>query len=416
MKFTFLVGALAWLAPSAALAQDDVESVTSRRLPDLMLPDDWVNPAATADIEAFRDLPYEPEAYRGAEQLGLNPEFVHDVRAGLEKLYLRDYRGCRTYFEEVEAKWPGSAIAPVMDVIVWQALMLENFDFQYDSQYITSSRRAREALATALAAPGNEGWEHFLMAGIVGIEAIHTMRKEKYLAALSLTFEAMEHVAQSKQASPDFVDLKLADGMYHYWRSVITMSSSVLPDFGDYRAEGIAEMAEVEANGVFLSPAATLSLAFVFIEERKLKSAHTATLRNARAYPDNVINNLVLGQVQTYLRRYDRALETYDRITAVSPDNNRVRYWRGLTLVRAGEYARAVTELEAYLAADHLEDWQRSSSYYRLGQAYHRLERYTEAYAAYKQAADINNYRPAKAAMERMKAARRDGRISFEGR
>src|SRR5690606_28993051 len=137
----------------------------------------------------------------------------------------------------------------------------------------------------ALAIPGNEGWEHFLMAGVAGIEAIHTMRKESYLPALQLAFEAMDHVQRSKEAAPAFVDLLLADGMYNYWRTVVTMSTPLLPDFGDHRVEGIEQMQKVEIEGVFLGPPTTLALAFTWIEERKHRNALIACLKNQRAYP-----------------------------------------------------------------------------------------------------------------------------------
>ncbi|MFT6145169.1 MAG: tetratricopeptide (TPR) repeat protein [Myxococcota bacterium] len=410
MKDWFMGSALAL----STLATVSVAAAQS--LPQLTLEPGWVNPALTTDIIAFRGLPYEVEAYRGAEQLGLNPEFVHDVRAGLELLYLRDYRGTRRHFEGVEEKWPGSAIAPVMDAVVWQALMLENFDFQYERQYETSSRLAREALESAMATPGNEGWEHFLMVGVTGIEAIHTVRREKYVAALSLAFEAMDHVSKSKEASPEFVDLKLADGMYHFWRTVMTEDSALLPDFGDFKEQGLQEMGVVETDGIFLSMPATLSIAFANIEQRQLKQANTNVRRISRSYPDNVINNLVLGQVQTYRRRYDDALETWDRIAVVAPDNKRVRYWRGVTLLRSGNSEAAMTELQTYLESEYLEDWHRAAAHYRLGQALYRQDRYDEAWQAYKEADRIDNHKGARAAMDRMRKRKRDGAIDFSNR
>ncbi len=97
------LAAVAFVA-TPALAQDegDVETVMRGRRPALSLPDGWDNPPDPANIAQFQGLPYEPEAYWGAEQLGLNPEFIHDVRAGLELLYLRDYPGCRRHFEALD--------------------------------------------------------------------------------------------------------------------------------------------------------------------------------------------------------------------------------------------------------------------------------------------------------------------------
>jgi hypothetical protein len=119
---------------SSALAQEEeaqyVETVTLGQHTPLLLEDDWINPLDQVQTVAeFRDLEFEPEAYRGAEQLGLSPVYIHEVRAGLEKIYERDYPGARDHFEAVEERFPGTAIEAVTQVVMWQAMMLENFDF-----------------------------------------------------------------------------------------------------------------------------------------------------------------------------------------------------------------------------------------------------------------------------------------------
>jgi len=419
----FLVSLCAVLLGAAprAVAQDetelpdDMETVTAGRHTPLTLPPEWENPMRREGLtpQEAKALPYSIEAYRGAEQLGLNPEYVEGVRQGLELMYLRDYKGVREHFRILDQRFPGTGISPVADTLVWQALMLENFDFKYDSQYWVTSKQARKELEAALATPGNEGWEHFLMAGIVGIEAIHTMRQEHYLPALQLALDAMAEAGKAKEAVPEFTDLLLADGMYNYWRTVVTQNSKVLPDFGDNRMEGLEQMRTVESEGVFLSPPASLALAFSYIEEHELKAALSACARNARSYPDNIINNLLLGQVQTYMRRFTTAMATFDRILAVDPDNKRVRYWRGVTLLRAGRSPEAEQELLTYLAFDYMEDYQRAAGHYRLGQAYYRQRRYGEAEEQFKQAVKLSGHKGAKASLDRMRRLRREGRITF---
>jgi len=266
----FLVSLCAVLFGAApALAQDepevpeDLETVTAGRHTPLTLPEEWENPMRREGLtpQEAKALPYSVEAYRGAEQLGLHPEYVEGVRAGLHLMYLRDYKGVREHFRALDERFPGTGISPVADTLVWQALMLENFDYKYDSQYWVTTRLARDQLEAALEVPGNEGWEHFLMAGIVGIEAIHTMRQERYLPALQLALDAMAEAGKAKEAAPEFTDLLLADGMYNYWRTVVTQNSRVLPDFGDKRMEGLEQMRKVEAEGVFLGPPSSLALA-----------------------------------------------------------------------------------------------------------------------------------------------------------
>ena len=357
--------------------------------------------------------PYDEQSYRGAEQLGLEPAYVQLVRDGMEKLYLRDYEGTRAHFRKVDNQYPGTGIRPSVDVIVWQAIMLENWDFRYDAEYRASNKEAKKELEAALGRPGNEGWEHFLLAGMLGVEAIHEARLEKYLSALQIALDAMTHAGQAREAAPEFTDLMLADGMYNYWRTVVTESSKVLPDFGDHKAEGIEQMKLVEDSGIFLSAPARLSLSFSYIEEHDDKAALAELLQNERLYPDNVINLLVLGQVQSSMRKFDDALASYAHIAEVDPTNQRVLYWRAVTLLNAGRSAEAVEPLQAYLASDYLETWHQAWAHYRLGQCWYRQKRYADAEAEYRLAISIDGHKPSKTALERLLESKKEGRISY---
>jgi tetratricopeptide (TPR) repeat protein len=230
---------------------------------------------------------------------------------------------------------------------------------------------------------------------------------------LALAFEAMDHIEQTRKMAPGFTDLKLADGMYNYWRTVVTKSAPVLPDFGDHRQEGIAQMQEVEKTGVFLAPPATLSLAFTWAEEADHHAALVACLRNYREYPDNVINNLVLGSVHIANKKYDSALKVFDEILVDDPKNKRARYWRGLTLQQSGKLVEAEADYKAYLAFDYMEPYQRSQAHYRLGQVYYRQKKYAEAEAELQTSIKLDGNKGAKAQLDKMKAARKEGKITW---
>jgi tetratricopeptide (TPR) repeat protein len=344
-----------------------------------------------------------------AKTSGLTEEYVRDVRDGLELLYLRDYKGARDWFAKLETdKYPGSGLQAVADTLVWQALMLENFDFKYDKQYQVATKRARNALEKALKTKGTDGWEHFLMAGIVGIESIHLMRQERYLPALQLAFEAMDHAAASRKLLPDFADLTLADGIYNYWRTVVTMHSKVLPDFGDHRVEGIQQMVAVERKGAFLSAPASMALTFTWIEEREYSRAASTSLKLREGYPDNVINNILLARIYTSQKKYDSALSVLDDILRVAPDNKRAQYYKGLACIKAGRHAEAEAPLLSYLEADYLEIWQRSAAHDRLGQVYYKLKRWDDAEAQWKAAIKLDGNASAKARLARLEETQKE--------
>ncbi len=408
-----LIAAMLGVSPSFAQEEpnNNSESVTGKDLPALgEIPEG----KTLGDlIKEYKDRPYEPQAYWGNEQLGMEPEQVHDIRTGLDHVYKREYSKARDHFEELDTKWPGTPMSAAIDAMIWQALMLENFDYKYEDQWEVSSRRAREDLTTALKNDGNQAFEHFMLAGIIGIESIHTMRKAKYLPALQLAFEAMDEAEKSRALAPNFTDLKLADGMYNYWRTAITMTTPILPDYGDHRIEGIQQMQEVESAGVFLAPAATLSMVFTWLEEHDNKRALQACLRNQRAYPDSVINNQVLGQTYTYTRKFELAIGAFERILEVDPKNKRVHYWLGVAQMRAGKSDEAEKSLNTYLGFDYLEDWQRAAALYRLGQVFNRRRDFGQAEKYYKMAVKVNGHKGAKANLDRLKKRKKEGKIDY---
>ena len=289
--------------------------------------------------------------------------------------------------------------------------MIENFDFKYNKQYEVANSRAIEELNAALETGQHVGWTHFLIAGMVGVESIHMVRHSKYVGALGRAFTALEHAQAARKAAPDFIDLSLADGMYNYWRTVITKSSSMLPDFGDHRALGIKQLQDVEQNGFFLRPAATLALTFSWLQEKDKKRAIAACEKNRKAYPNNVINNLLTGQAYLGMRQSSKALAVLEHLHRVAPENNRAYYYKGLAKQRMGKRADALKDYERYLESDHLEDYQIAMTHYRLGQTYYGLKQYDNAEAHYVLGVKANGHKASKANLARLRKARKEGRI-----
>ena len=214
--------------------------------------------------------------------------FVHACQQAIELVYQRNYSEAKAAFEAIQRRYPGSALGPVGKVLVYQALMLENLDFRYEKQYELASNQARQQLMEALEMRGNDAWEHFILGGVLGIDAIHTMRRGNYFAALSRGIEAMKSVNRSRSYAglPRLDDRRwvvqlLADR--DHW------STKGLPDFADKRMLGIEQL-HCQEEGIFLAPAATFALTFTWLEEGALSGPRTrrcATTRPAPTTPDN---------------------------------------------------------------------------------------------------------------------------------
>ena len=376
------------------------------------LPDEEARNTLREVLTEQAGLAFAPIVYRGAEILQLQPEFVQGARQGLELIYLRNYAGAMEHFGQMDEEYPGSALGPVGRGLIFQAKMLENFDFDYEPQYETNWRAAKSQLLTAIETPGNEAWEYFLMVGVVGVEAIHATRKYNYVGALSKALEAMRYLERSREEAPDFPDLVLADGINNYWRSVIAMNTKLIPDGEDTRAEGISQMKYVETHGIFLSAPTSLALTFSYLEERDVKRAVATSFRVHRSYPENIINNLVLARIYMYMRRYTRSETICNAILETDPKNERAHYYLGLVYSRSKRLDQAITEMELYLSYDLIDEY-RATSLYRLAGFVYRKKDYARAEQLYKDAYKVNKHKGAKRRLARMKRMKKEGRIDY---
>lgn len=408
-----LVFLVAFASPSFAQTDDDAndDRITGQQAPPLLrAPEDATAPDAAEDDEA---KPFPAKAYRGAESLHMPVAFIHGVQTGLELLYTRHYKATREHFAALDEAFPGTAARPMMDAIVWQALMFENFDYRYQKQYETAAKEARKALDAAQKVKGNEAWEHLLLGTLDGLDAIRKVRLGSYISALQTAFGAMDHIEKSRAAADNFIDLQLADGLYNYWRSAVTLSTKALPDFGDQRVEGIEQMRSVEASGFFVAPLASLGLAYSWVEQGDVKSAVAACERIRSKYPNNIIANLVTATIYIYRKQYDKAIALTDHVLKIDPKNDRAHYTRGLAQARKGDTDAAHASYARYLQGQHLEKSQVAYAHYRIGQVHAQQKSWSEAAESYERAIKASGLKGAKRALDRLKERRKQGKIDF---
>jgi tetratricopeptide (TPR) repeat protein len=349
--------------------------------------------------------PYPDKVYEGARVLNMDVKFVNACHEAIELIFERKYSEAKTAFEDIQKRYPGTALAPVGKVMVYQALMLENLDFRYEKQYELASNHARQQLMQALEVRGNDAWENFILGGILGIDAIHSMRRGNYLTSLGRALEAMKAVGRAKELAPEFPDLLLGDGLYNYWRTVISRTTRGLPDFADNRLLGIEQLRTVQENGVFLAPAATFALTFTWIEEGARKRATAEALRNHRDYPNNVVNNLQLGRLYMYRRNYVESERFFNMVIASSKENRRAHYYLTRMLLRQKRLADAELHVNRYLAFK-LSNRERSNALMLKCMIYYRRKDWDTAERLAQEAWKIGKLKRAKNRLAKISKAR----------
>ena len=164
--------------PKISTIDDDIEmsdTVSGRKVNILQIEDRTLGNVSYED-EMFGQYP--KRVHNGAKWLDVTPEFMWHCWLVMNSLYERDYRGLHGVLENVKKKYPNSGVEPVGRALMYQTLMLENFDFKYETQYKTMFELAKQQLEQAMLSPGNDAWETFLLGAILGVDAIHELRKE----------------------------------------------------------------------------------------------------------------------------------------------------------------------------------------------------------------------------------------------
>jgi tetratricopeptide (TPR) repeat protein len=346
----------------------------------------------------------------GADALNMDVDFVGKAYTGTQLVYGRDYKGAQDAWFALDDEYPGLGVKHVGSVLIYQSIMMENWDFKNEDQYNYHSAEAIRVLEKGLETPGNEAWEHFMLAGMQGIESINIFRKDEFVGAVGKGLDALGHIQHVKDVAPDFADIYLCDGLYKYWRSVVARSSKAIPDGVDERPAGIADMKKAEGSAVFLGPGSSIGLTYSYIEEDKYKTALTYTSKIQKSHPNSVINHLLHARVQVYLKRYDPSLKTLNRVKAVAPKNERMYYYYSTAFMKKGALDNADGAIDTYLGFGLLPYYE-AQSWHRKGDIAFRRKDYDSAEKHYKKAVQISGYKPAKARLAKIKTMRKEGKI-----
>ena len=388
---------------------DAEDTITSQPPPiEESLPEESPIVQTGDEFEEEMDGRYPRRITTGAAILNMEVEFVWHCWLGMEGLYKRDYAASKRAFNHVDQRWRGSGVGPVGQMLAWQALMLENFDLRYSDQYELTFKRARQGLEQALVMPGNEVWETFLLGAVLGVDAIHSLRKGELITAINRGLEAMKYVNRASELAPDFVDAQLGDGLWFYWRSVIALNTPGIPAFSDQRAKGITLMQYAQTHAVFLQPAAYHALTYTWIEEGRMNRALAASSLLARQYPNQIINLMVLGRVQMYKRMLDEAEATYLSVLDIDPGNMRVHYYLQRLYIRKRALSKSIEHADTYLSFDDISATHRGYSLYYKGTVFHQLQDLPAAEKVYAEAWEVSRLERAKDKLEEIEAQRND--------
>ncbi len=336
---------------------------------------------------ASRDL--SGKAFTGENPLGVSRAEFRVAQDGMDLIYQRRYAESLELFEEASIDFPDSPLGPVGRQINWQAMMYENYDFEFDRAWRSDFADANERLKRSRRIRSQAGWYQFLEAVHLGMDAMYDIRQNDYLSAFNKAWDALELIKKVQRLAPDFADVDLALGMYNYWRTAITERVDGLPSFGDHREEGLKQMRRAAKDGLLAPAPASLVLTYSYLEGKDYKNAIAEAEAVSNAYPQNILVLMTLGRIYQQAKRHGDALATFERILEVEPKNKRVWFHIGEVHYKSRKNNKgARAAYERYLRTGPLDEY-RAHTYYRLGMISRRARNYDEAIAWFEKSIEV---------------------------
>jgi tetratricopeptide (TPR) repeat protein len=332
---------------------------------------------------------------RAATVLHADVGLVSEAHDAIDQVYRGQYDAALQSFAAMESRYPGTGFHSAGRALVWQGRMLADDDFRWDDEYQVDYAAARAQLETAVGVPGNDALDHFLLGGVLGLDALHLARKSEHLASMNRGMESMSALRRCQELAPEFIDAKIGDGLFMYWTTVISRRSKLIPDSPDQRTLGIRQLESIAQNALLLRPGAQLALTYIWLEEGSEKMALQTAIANHFDYPDSVISELALGRVYELNGLDDAARKVYLNVRRLDPKNRLVYLYLGNFYTRQDQHERALTTYDRYLGFG-LTSEQAAVAHYNKGEVYFRMKDWDRADAAFAKAWDLDRVDGAK--------------------
>lgn len=324
-------------------------------------------------------------------------ELEQQAIVGRDLGFHRKYDEALAHFKKLGERKEYAMLASFAQMSLWQARMLENYDFRFEKDYLEVSDENLKLVQAILADENSSEWDLFLAGASSGLRAFYYIRKDKLFKALKEANTANKAFERVQAKAPWFVDVNLGLGMHEYWRSVFTSRFRFLPFFKDRRAEGIAKIEKAAREGRVVGPLAQVVLALCLTHERKFDRTELILQEILKKYPENLIAQVFLGGVYIEKGKFGQAHALFDQIQKADPSVTVARFFRAKATWREGKLIEARKLYEEYLATDPAPSW-RSYALTDLGFIDLQENKQKEAFNHFKQAyqADSNNPIPLK--------------------
>ncbi len=275
-----------------------------------------------------------------------HPRVSRDIIRAYNHALEREYDKARQICLELGRSFPDNPAGPTGEMVLYQVMMLENDDFQFDERLWDAAERAESATRRFEKKADKTDWYYTLLGATYGIKGIYHLRRQEYLAGVYLGITALRYMKTAKEMNPENYEARMGIGLYLYYRSAYARLIPV--PWLDKREEGIAEVKLAGEKRDYLNEVSRIALYYIYLNEKDYQQALSYMDGLIEERPGFPIFYQLAGRVLLEKGDYKKAYSYYDRMRRIDPSLYLPYFKLGECSMEAGKDGEARKWLEKF--------------------------------------------------------------------
>lgn len=246
-----------------------------------------------------------------------SPRISHDIIEAYDHALKRDYDTAREIVLKLGRDIPQDPAGPTGEMVLYQVMMLENEDYQYDAQFRDAARRADEACKFFSENAKRNDWYFTILGASNGIQGIYFLRRSEYFDAFMPGLRGLQYMQTASKMDENNWEARMGIGLFLYYRSAF---ASLVPGaWEDQRKKGIEEVELAGKNRAYLNEVSRIALYYIYVNEKNFDKAKEYMDALIAERPYFVIFYQLAGRAMIEKGDLDAAYDYFDKMREIDP-------------------------------------------------------------------------------------------------
>lgn len=247
-----------------------------------------------------------------------------------------------------------SPLPGLVRMTIMQARMFENFTFTSESRFIGESTRNEQICTIVIDNPKSSAWELLLCGASDALRAFHYLKSGQSMKAVKVASRGLKSLEAAKLADPHAIDADLGFGLYDYFKSEFFETKlGFVPFVKDNRAQALAKIERVAAQGTYGRDLAKFCLAFIALETKQAALGERMFSDLTSRFPKSVLFRILQAAFLIKTEKYEASVAVLKNLMVQAPEISAAKYFMGRALALEGiQLDEAKKWLDEYIATN----------------------------------------------------------------